>query len=85
MGKATLFGLMEEDMKDSILGIKSKVMDSLLGKTEEYTEVSGRMGSKKVEVYLLVKMESKEREYGAMGRRLDGFNECFIYFISINA
>lgn len=85
MGRVTLFGLMEEDMKDNMLGIKSKDTENSHGKTDEYIEVSGRMGSKKEEVYLLVKMENKEQEYGAMGRRLDGFNECFIYFISINS
>ena len=46
MGRVTLFGLMEEDMKDNMLGIKSKDTENSHGKTDEYIEVSGRMGSK---------------------------------------
>jgi hypothetical protein len=30
-------------------------------------------------------MESKEQEYGVTAKKLDGFNEYFIYFISIKS
>jgi hypothetical protein len=82
MVKVTLFGQMGGNIKDNMLEIKNKDMGNLCGKMEEYIEVNGKMENKKVGVYLLVKMENKGQEYGVMERRLDGFNECFIYFYS---
>ena len=80
MVRVTLFGPMEEDIKDSTSTIKSKDMDSSHGKMVEYTVANGRTESRKEEVSSSVKMESKKQEYGVMAKKLDGFNEYFIYF-----
>jgi hypothetical protein len=85
MVKETLSGQMEEDIKGSISGIKKKDMENLHGKMVEYTAANGRMESKKEEVSSSVKTESKEQEYGVTAKKLDGFNEYFIYFISIKS
>lgn len=67
-------------MRDNILEIKSKDMDNSHGRMGEYTVVNGRMESRREEESSSAKMGNKEQEYGVMARKLDGFNEYFIYF-----
>lgn len=50
------------------------------GRMVEYTVASGRTESKREEVSSSARMESREQGYGVTARKLDGFNEYFIYF-----
>ena len=56
-------------------------MENSHGKMVEYTVANGRTESKKEGVSSSVKTESKKQAYGVTAKKLDGFNEYFIYFI----
>ena len=69
MERETLYGLMEDVMKDSISRVKKMALDNFSGQMEEYIVDNGDMASRMAEVSTKVKMASRRQAFGVMERR----------------
>ena len=72
MVKEPFAGLIIRDMKEISSMIRDKVLASLNGMMGGGTKVIGKMESKMVKEHIFHPMEEFGREFGKMGRELDG-------------
>ena len=72
MVKELFAGLIIRNIKEISSTIRDKVLASLNGTMGEGMKVSGKMESKMAKEHIFHQMEEFGREFGKMGRELDG-------------
>ena len=75
------YGQMEENTAESILRIKNKVMGHLNGRMGKNILVIGFKENKMEREFMLILMVLRKREFGRMGRELNGSNDFYIIII----
>lgn len=83
MEKVFLFGLMDANIKDNMLMIKSKVMGNFLGQMEDLIKVFGKMVNKMEKEYIKTNKTFKDKVFGIMERKLNGQLDTLYYFYII--
>ena len=75
-----LFGLTVENTKDSMKTKRNKAMDSSAGQTDVLTKDNGATVSKMEEVFTVTNKVLREQVYGAVEKKLNGWNEKMILY-----